>query len=175
MFNINIAEFYCVSMIFILKNTDIMKIKLTESQLERLKTNLSEGSVDDTYSREVKVALNHYPNTTYKGMEINDMVAAPIRVTFLIDMDIKSWGVRGISLYNITGPSEIEVEINFYLNDDETDDVVITFPLDWSKLTTNSYGGEGVITVGEEIEINLKNDEQGNLFVSDLEIEVHSL
>lgn len=152
-----------------------MKIKLTESQLERLKTNLSEGSVDDTYSREVKVVLNHYPNTTYKGMEINDMVAAPMKLSFLIDMDIKSWGIRGISLYNITGPSELEVEIDFYLNDDETDDTVLTFPIDWSKLTTNSSSGDGIISVGDEIEINLRNDEQGNLYVSDLEIYIYGL
>ena len=152
-----------------------MKLKLTESQFARLQTNLSEGSVDDTYSREVKVVLNHYPNTTYKGMEINDMVAAPIRLSYLIDMDIKSWGVRGISLYNITGPSEIEVEVDFYLNDDETDEGVITLAIDWSQLKTDSSSGDGVITVGDEIEINLKNDEQGNLFVSDLEIVVYGL
>jgi len=152
-----------------------MKLKLTESQFERLKTNLGEGTSDDTYSREVKVALNHYPNVTYKGMEINDMVAAPIRVTYSIDMDIKSWGIRGISLYGISGPSEIEVELNYYLNDDETADETITLALDWSKLKTNSYENEGVITVGNEVEVNLRNDENGNLFASDLEIEVHSL
>jgi hypothetical protein len=152
-----------------------MKLKLTESQFSRLQKNLSEGSVDDTYSREVKVVLNHYPNTTYKGMEINDMVAAPIRLSYIIDMDIKSWGVRGISLSNITGPSEIETEINFYLNDDETNDDVITLAIDWSKLKMETYNGEGVITVADEVEINLRNDEQGNLFVSDVEIAVYGL
>lgn len=151
-----------------------MKLKLTESQFDRLKANLSESGNDNSYSREVKAAINYYGGVLYKGMEINDIVSAKIRLSYTIDIEARSWGIKYITLGNISGPSEIEAEIEYYIDNDNTSSDMITLQLDWSKLTTD-VNRNGLISVGDEVEINLKNDENGNLFVNDMSIEVYSL
>jgi len=151
-----------------------MKLKLTESQFDRLKANLSESGNDNSYSREVKVSINYYPGVLYKGMEINDILSANITLSYTIEIDARSWGIKDISLYNISGPSEIEAEIEYYVDNDNTSSDIITLQLDWSKLTTDKYNN-GLISVGDELEVHLKNDNNGNLFANDLNIEVYSV
>lgn len=151
-----------------------MKLKLTESQFDRLKANLSEAGNDNSYSREVKVSINYYGGVLYKGMEINDILSANVKLSYTIEIDARSWGIKDISLYNISGPSEIEAEIEYYIDNDNTSSDMITLQIDWSKLTTDK-NNNGLISVGDELEINLQNDENGNLFVNDLNIEVYSL
>lgn len=149
-----------------------MKIRLTESQLERLKANLNEAPVDENYTREVAAKFYH---GTYKGHEINDIADIKIRVSFKIDVEMKSWGIRDINLYGITGPSEVEVEVNYYVDNDNTDDAYVTIPLDWSKLITEKDSGSGIISVGDEIEIYLMSDEAGNLVVERMEMVIYSI
>ena len=87
------------------------KFIFTESQMKIIKTQLNE-SREDTYDVG-KCDINlYYGELTYKGHEINDISAPEISFTFYIDMDIKSYGIRGISLYNPEGPSEIELEVS---------------------------------------------------------------
>jgi hypothetical protein len=151
-----------------------MKLKLTESQFDRLKANLSEVENDNSYSREVRVDINYYNGVMYKGMEINDILSPSVRLSYNIEIDARSWGIKDISLYNISGPSEIQAEIEYYVDDDNTSADMITLAIDWSKLTTDTNNNGGIITVGDVLEINLMNDKQGNLFVKDLNIEVYS-
>ena len=149
-----------------------MKIRLTESQLERLKANLNEAPVDERYNREI--AAKFYGNT-YKGYDINDIPETKMRILFDIDMDYRSWGIKDISLGNISGPSEVEVEVNYYLDNDNTEDAYVTIPLDWSKLITEKDSGNRIITVGDEIEIYLMQNEEGNLVVERMEMVVYSI
>jgi hypothetical protein len=149
-----------------------MKIRLTESQLERLKANLNEAPVDNQYSREVEAKF-YYGN--YKGYEINDIASMKIRVSFSIDVEMKSWGIRDINIYGITGPSEVEVEVNYYVDNDNTDDAYVTIPLDWSKLITEKESSNGIVSVSDEIEIYLMENEDGNLAVERMEMIVYSI
>ena len=55
-----------------------MRIILTESQIERIKS-ITEGN-DDRYNRGVKVKFYH-SNVTYKGQEINDIVGDAMRLS----------------------------------------------------------------------------------------------
>lgn len=151
-----------------------MKLKLTESQFDRLKSNLSESGNDNSYSREIKVSINYYGGVLYKGMEINDILSANVKLSYVIEVDARSWGIKDISLYNINGPSEIEAEIEYFTDNDNTSNDMITLQLDWSKLTTDK-NNNGIITIGDELEINLRNDRNGNLFVNDMNMEVYSL
>ena len=149
-----------------------MKIRLTESQLERLKANLNEAPVDDQYNRVITAKFYH---GTYKGHEINDIGDIKIRVYFSIDMGFRSWGIEDIELGGITGPSEVEVEVNYYLDNDNTDDAYVTIPLDWSKLITEKDTDSGIISIGDELEIYLMADEAGNLVVERMEMVVFSV
>jgi hypothetical protein len=149
-----------------------MKIRITESQLERLRTNLNEEPLDDKYVREVEAK---FYQGTYKGYEINDISPIKVRVSFSIDIEMKSWGIRDINLGGITGPSEVEVEVNYYIDNDNTEDAYVTIPLDWSKLITEKDSSSGIITVGDEVEIYLIQNEEGNLVVERMEMVVYSV
>jgi hypothetical protein len=149
-----------------------MKIRITESQLERLRTNLNEEPLDDKYVREVEAK---FYQGTYKGYEINDISPIKIRVSFSIDIEMKSWGIRDINLGGITGPSEVEVEVNYYIDNDNTEDAYVTIPLDWSKLITEKDSNSGIITVSDEVEIYLMENEEGNLVVERMEMVVYSV
>jgi hypothetical protein len=149
-----------------------MKIRITESQLERLRTNLNEEPLDDKYVREVEAK---FYQGTYKGYEINDISPIKLRVSFSIDIEMKSWGIRDINLGGITGPSEVEVEVNYYIDNDNTEDAYVTIPLDWSKLITEKDSNSGIITVSDEVEIYLMENEEGNLVVERMEMVVYSV
>ncbi len=149
------------------------KIILTESQLNMIRKQLNEG-VSDVYSREVKTDIM-IGGTTYKGKEINDVSNYNIRINYSIDIEAREWGIKDISLYDIHGPEEIELEIEYFVDDLNTDTEVVTMPIDWDKLEQDTYSGEGVVTIGDVLEINLSNDESGNLIFTKIILPVYTL
>ena len=151
-----------------------MKVRLTESQMERLKSQLNEAD-SNRYNREVVVKVHAY-GATYKGREVDWVTGGNIRLTYNIEMDIRSWGVKGISLYGIQGPSEIEVDVEYY-GSEETDESItetVTLPINWEAVVTEEEKN-GLVTVGDEIEIDLANDDKGNLIVKSVTVTVYSL
>ena len=151
-----------------------MKVRLTESQMERLKSKLNEADTNK-YNREVVVKVHTY-GATYKGKEIDWVTSGNIRLTYNIEMDIRSWGVKGISLYGIQGPSEIEVDVEYYVSE-ETDESItetVTLPINWESVVTEEEQN-GIVTVGDEIDIELTNDDKGNLIVKSVTVTVYSL
>ena len=134
---------------------------------------LNEG-LSDRYSREVEVDV-YAGNSLYKGNEINDISKYNMTLSYSIDIEAREWGIKDISLYGIEGPNELELEIDYYVDDSNTETEVITLPLDWEKLETDSNSGEGVITIGNTLEISLTNDESGNLVVSHMNLPVYTL
>jgi len=152
-----------------------MKVRLTESQMERLKSQLNEAD-SNRYNREVVVKVHAY-GATYKGREIDWVTGGNIRLTYNIEMDIRSWGVKDISLYGIQGPSEIEVDVDYWVSDEENFDSVtetVTLPINWEAVVTEEEKN-GLVTVGDEIEIDLANDDKGNLIVKSVTVTVYSL
>lgn len=148
------------------------KFIFTESQVEKIKKSLDEDypGTDNNYKvGDCNINL-YYGKVTYKGQEINDITAPQIGFTFDIDMDIKSYGIRGISLYNPKGPSEIELEVSYYTGEDDNEsEDIITIPLDWENVNEDD-GGNGWIGYDNQIEITLKNDESGNIVVDSMTI-----
>ena len=88
------------------------KLRITESQLERLRGKLNEDTDDNRYQREITFNVIT-SNASFKGKEINDISSSKIRVSYVIEQDIRSWGIKDISLYAINGPTEVEVEVNY--------------------------------------------------------------
>jgi hypothetical protein len=150
-----------------------MKLRITEGQLERIKSQLTEQG-DNRYNREVNVTFNAY-NATYKGKEINDILPMKVRLSYNIDIEGRSWGIKGISLYGITGPSEIEAEIEYFIDDDNTDTVTIPMKLNWELAVTEIEKGMGGFSVGDEVEIELVNDAEGNLVIKKIKVPVYYL
>ena len=150
------------------------KVILTESQLNMVKKHISEGAVDnERYGREVKVSVNS-SNVKINGDNIDWITCSNLKLNYLIEMEHRSWGIKGISIYSIQGPSEIEFQITPQLED--ADDVYITVPVSWDDVVKLDYeSGNDVITVGDEIEINLINNENGDIMGESIVVPVYTI
>lgn len=149
------------------------KIVLTENQLNTVKKHISESAVgNERYGRDVSVSVSTY-GAKINGEDIDWAVCSDMKVTYLIEMEHRSWGVKGISLYSIQGPSEVNLTITPQVEDGE--DIEITVPLNWENVEEETQEGEGVITIGNEIEFTLGNDENGNIIVSSIHVPVYTL
>jgi len=149
------------------------KIVLTENQVQMVKKHVTESAVgNERYGREVSVSVGTY-GAKINGEDIDWAVCSDMKVSYLIEMEHRSWGIKGISLYSIQGPSEIELTITPQVED--ADDIDITVQLNWENVEEETQEGEGVITIGNEIELSLGNDESGNIIVSSIHVPVYTL
>ena len=150
------------------------KLIITESQAKRLgliKENLVKEGVSDTYSRQVKMTY-YYHGVTLKGHEIDDIMNSTITVRFNIEIDAREWGIKDISLYGITGPEAVELEVTYWANPEEQKEAVVPIRLNWEMARKEGNGNSGVVTVNDEIEVTLANDAEGNLIVKDILVPV---
>ena len=150
------------------------RIVLTENQLDMVKKHIAEGAVDgERYGREVKVSVNPY-GAKVNGEEIDWVTAPNVKLTYVIEQEHRSWGIKDISLYSIQGPSEIEFTITPQVEDAE--DINVTVPIYWDNVVEkDTEEGKGVVTIGNEIEINLSNDENGEISVKSIIVPVYAL
>ena len=90
------------------------KIVLTENQLKMVKKHVTESAVgNERYGREVSVSVGTY-GAKINGEDIDWAVCSDMKVTYLIEMEHRSWGIKDISLNSIKGPDSIEIEIEYY-------------------------------------------------------------
>jgi len=148
------------------------KILLSENQLNMIKKRISEGINDNRYERVVSVDVETY-GVKINGNDIDWAVAGDIRLSYLIDQEHRSWGIKDISLYDIQGPSEIELTITPQV--DDADDIEITIPLNWENVEQETQENQGVITIGNEIIVKLGNDENGEVVVESIHVPVYTL
>lgn len=138
-----------------------------------VKKQVTEGAIgNERYGRDVSVSVGTY-GAKINGNDIDWAVCSDMKVTYLIEMEHRSWGIKGISLYSIQGPSEIELTITPQVED--ADDIDITVQLNWENVEEETQEGEGVITIGNEIEVSLGNDENGNIIVTSIHVPVYTL
>ena len=137
------------------------------AQLKSIKKQINE-SREDTYNvGRCKVDVEYY-GLTFNGNEIFDIVSSEIDFTFNIYLSFKSYGIKDISVYNPQGPSEIELTVIYYGNEDEDErEEVITLPLNWDdpKIEDAEIRWIGF---DNEITISLKNNEEGGLMVDSM-------
>lgn len=155
-----------------------MKIKLTEGQVQRLK-HISEG-LEDKYNTQVNVSFITSKDFNFP-YEINDIISTNTRVSFDIDVEYKSWGIKGISLYNIQGPEAIEAEIEFYgenynENDDDLRTATIPVKLDWENvLKVENESGTGLVTIDNDIEITLAGNSETGFYAREIQVITYTL
>jgi hypothetical protein len=148
------------------------KILVTENQLDMIKKHINEAFDDNRYERVVSVDVDTY-GAKINGNDIDWAVAGDMRLSYLIDQDHRSWGIKDISLYDIQGPSEVELTITPQVEDGE--DIEITVPLNWEEVEQETQEGEGVITIGSEIVVKLGNNENGDIVVESIHVPVYTL
>ena len=159
---------------------------ITESQLNKINDLLSEKKVitedsNNRYERKVEVSVGAPSRSGYKyeGMVIDEITTYydEMRLTYLIEQEHRSWGIKGISLYDIQGYDEIEVELYLYPeNSNDANDMIkkeVKVPLDWSTLNVDTHDGEGVVTIGNRLDMTIHiNDGK---FVAEMFIDVYTL
>ena len=127
-----------------------MKLRLTESQLKRLQENIDKE--DNKYRKEVTAT---FYAVSYKGFEVNDIVSPKISLSYDIDIEARSWGIKNMSLHGIQGPSEIDIEVSYYPNGDDSHEEPVSIHIDWHKAHIEENTGTGELSVGNEVEIHL--------------------
>lgn len=148
------------------------KILVTENQLNMIKSNLNETINNSRYEREVSVNVESY-RTKFNGQDIDWVTSSNITLTYLIEQEHRSWGIKNISLYDIQGPSEIEITVTPMTDEQENVDVVL--PINWESIETETQESEGVITIGHEITVVLGNGPNGELIISSVHVPVYTL
>lgn len=120
---------------------------------------------ESLYRREVKVSVT-YTGSAFKGKEIDYIYDTKIDVSFRIDIEARSWGIKGISLYDVNGPSELDLTIVYYPNEEDllsdSVDETVTVKLDWKNVQIEEVEEMGVLTV-DSIDLEMTNDEEGGL------------
>ena len=149
------------------------KIVLTESQLNMVKSHINEESGMNRYNTKVSVDIDKY-NATFNGLRIDDANIEDMSVSFSIDMSHKSWGIKDIGVYNITGPSEIDLYVTPQDDEGNEREEIVSLQLNWENIETEEEHN-GLITVGDSITIELGNDEQGNIIVSKMTVPVYTI
>jgi hypothetical protein len=157
-----------------------MKIIVTEAQIKqlvgKLKTNktISEGAISsEKYSNDVKVDVETY-GVTINGNEIDWATCTNMDLTYNIDVEYKSWGINGIGIYNIKGPSEIEIEITPNIYDEDSfrvEPVIVNLQYDWNNVEIEVEKGR-IIAVDDKIKIRLKNTENGEVAIDSITVTV---
>ena len=163
----------------IITETQLNKINdlISESQVKNVTNTLVKESIDDNrYRREVKVSVRTNSSQKFKGMDINDInpYSPQMEVSFDIDQEHRSWGIKDISLNSIKGPSSIDVEVEYFTNDsDDYRTEEIEIPLNWDNISIDKVSN-GLITVGDEVEITLYISETGE-YTTEISMDVYTL
>ena len=153
---------------------DMKKIILTEDQMDLLRKN-AQREDERRYRRDVKIDVESY-RVTYKGMEINDITTGyNPTLTYLIEQEHRSWGIKDISLYDIKGPEGIEIEVEYWVDNDNTETETLSLPIVWDSVETDTQTGHGVVTIGDTLVVSLKNNESGEIVIDSLHLEVYNL
>jgi hypothetical protein len=149
-----------------------MKVILTEGQVERLKSVLKEG-MDNRYNTEISIEFDYY-KAKYKGLPIDYIQPVKIRVSYDIEIEARSWGIKGIEINGVRGPESVEVLIQYYGNNDEEFEDWYVLHLDWANLIEITERGDTIV-VGDIMEVSLGNDAEGRLLVTKMELPIHKL
>ncbi len=131
--------------------------------------------VEDSYEQNVECDFD-YHGVKYKGKDIEYIYRPEINLVFNIDIEYKRSGINGMYVNNIKGPEILELEIETYNETtDETLSDLITLQPNWEEANKEVENEARYIGIEDEIQITLKNDQDGNIVIDEIEIPVKEL
>ena len=156
------------------------KIVITEEQMgmvnnyvskeESKSTIINETIMNKRYEQKCNIDFNYGSDVKYKGREIEDIgYKLEYTLSFIIDQEHRSWGIKNISVYDVQGPEELETEVEFY--NEGSDDLVdeyITIKVDWDQVKYESQGAAGMVGIDQDVQISLGNDSEGNIIANEI-------
>lgn len=153
------------------------KIVITENQLNMIRKGLNENE-ENRFRNEVSVHVGG-SGGMYEGMEIDDVRTSytdKMVLTYSIQEDYRSWGIEGIYIHNIKGPSELEVTLVGY--EEGSNDPIekdITIPLNWEEdLHVEDMGNQGQVSINDYVDITLYFREN-NVIETEISLDVYTL
>lgn len=123
--------------------------------LKKYKINENIGS-DNNYSIELNPELFYY-GINYKGDNSPEITCNPIKLFFNIDMEIREFGVKSISIYNIKGPEVVNFFIKYYVDEDIEKEDEVGINLNWENAKLTNTKENGTITLNN-LEIYLSEE-----------------
>jgi len=144
------------------------KVILNETQVDKLMNKLVSEQITENnrYSQEVSCSFGFSKRTTFKGHEIDWIPDTKFNVSFRIDMEARSFGIKGITVHDFQGPEAIDINVTYYPegSEDPIDEEMMIY-IDWTNVQTDDLADIGWIGIDQDIEMDLINDESGNLVV----------
>jgi hypothetical protein len=151
------------------------KIIVTENQYTKIQEFVNED-VDSQhrFKFEVEVDVNYNGKISHL---VESITAPKMILSYLIDAEYRSWGIKSISLYDIKGPESIELEVQYYESDQEIDPQTkyVQVLLDWENAEKTEENGMGVVCVDKEISIEITENENNDLICKKITIPVYTL
>ena len=163
------------------------KIVLTTEQMEKVSqyvsnegsesTEINESLDNGRYEMKCKIDFNYSSDLKYKGQEIEDIgYGLEYTLNFLIEQEHRSWGIKNVSVYDVQGPEDLDVEVVYYPEGSEDPkEEYITIKVDWDSTNYESEEPKGMIGIDEDVEMELVNDSEGNIIVKEIRIITYSI
>ena len=161
------------------------KIVLTTEQMDKINEyvssegetkELNESLNNERYEMKCEIDFNYRSDLMYKGQEIEDIENLEYNVNYLIESEHRSWGIKSISVYDVQGPEELELYIQYYPEgSDDITEVTVPLKIDWDAADYDQEVPRGIIGIDKNIEIELVNDSDGNIVAQSINIITYSL
>ena len=163
------------------------KIVLTTEQLNKVTeyvsnedlnpSEINEAINDNRYEKKCEFDFNYGSDVKYKGHQIDDIgYGLEYTLSYIIDQEHRSWGIKSISIYDVQGPEELDVEVEFYNEDiDDSADEYIVIKVDWDQVKYENEYVRGDITIDDKVQIELGNDSEGNIIVNEILVTTYGI
>lgn len=118
---------------------------------------LREQSDNSKFTTEVTVDVVFDEGAVYNGKKIEYRFYSDVttmKINYIIDIELRSWGMKSVAVYAPTGEPEIEFEVEVEGEDDENDFIPFKGAIDWSKVDIErEYGEEGFLISPHSMEL----------------------
>lgn len=118
---------------------------------------LKEQSGDNKFTAKVTVDVVFDQGAAYEGKELEDRYYSDVttmNVNYLIDIELRSWGLKSVAVYAPSGEPNIEFEIQVAGQNGKDEFIPFKGAIDWSKVEIErEYGEEGFLINPHTIEL----------------------
>jgi hypothetical protein len=158
-----------------------MKIKISEAQLNMIKKNLdSNESVGYQKEFNVKSDLSlNIPEDLSADVDGKDYVLdsdfvkiEDVPIKFTISINFVENGIDGIKVIKVVGPDTIDVNLKYYIDNENTKVGKFTIRMNWNSVDINEYMTYDRLLIEKDIDVTVGNfqDENGYLIADDIRV-----
>jgi len=123
---------------------------------------IREQGGDNQFTTEVTVDVVFAEGAVYEGKKLAYRFysdATTIKINYLIDLELRSWGLKSVVVYAPSGEPDIEFEIEVEAENGESDFIPFKGKIDWSKVDIERESSkEGYLISPDSMEIQFDKD-----------------